>query len=73
MGSVAGNHIHIEDSSVSKRHCAIRVDESALRYELADLGSTNGTFVNERKSSKCFLKDGDEIRVGNTKMVFHLK
>ena len=73
IGSIAGNDIQIEDSSVSKRHCAIRVDEAALRYELADLGSTNGTFVNERKSGKCFLKDGDEIRVGTTKMVFHLK
>jgi hypothetical protein len=73
FGSMAGNHVVLQDQAVSKRHCAIRIDEEKLRYELADLGSTNGTFANDQKVTKCFLKDGDVIRVGTTKMAFHLK
>ena len=73
FGSIAGNHVVLQDPGVSKRHCAIRIDEEKLRYELADLGSTNGTFVNEQKVTKCFLKDGDVIGLGKTKLAFHLK
>jgi len=73
FGSIAGNHVVLQDPGVSKRHCAIRIDDEKLRYELADLGSTNGTFVNEQKITKCFLKDGDLIGLGKTKMAFHLK
>ena len=71
IGSIDGNSIIIEDGSVSKRHAGIKIDD--LRYELADFGSTNGVFVNGRKVSKQFLKDGDEIRIGNSEMVFSLK
>ena len=71
IGSMAGSQVQIMDEGVSRRHAAIRVEE--MRYEIADLGSTNGTFVNDHKITKAFLKDGDLIRVGNTVMKFHLK
>ncbi|GMV40694.1 MAG: hypothetical protein AMXMBFR64_24100 [Myxococcales bacterium] len=71
IGSMEGNSIVIDDSSVSRRHAGIKIED--LRYELADLGSTNGVLVNGRKITKQFLKDGDEIRIGNSEMVFLLK
>lgn len=71
IGSMEGNSIVIDDASVSRRHAGIKIED--LRYELADLGSTNGVLVNGRKISKQFLKDGDEIRIGNSEMVFLLK
>ena len=71
IGSMDGNTFVIDDSSVSRRHAGIKIED--LRYELADLGSTNGVLVNGRKISKQFLKDGDEIRIGNSEMVFLLK
>ena len=71
IGSIDGNDIVIYDDSVSKRHAGIKIEE--MRYELADFGSTNGTWVNGRKINKQFLKDGDEIRIGNTEVVFSLK
>jgi hypothetical protein len=71
IGSMSGNVFQLQDGAVSKRHCAIRVDD--MRYELADLGSTNGTFVNSMKITKSFLKDGDEIRIGGCTFTFHLK
>jgi pSer/pThr/pTyr-binding forkhead associated (FHA) protein len=38
---------------------------------LVDLGSTNGTFVNERRIQQHTLRDGDAIRIGRSTMRFH--
>lgn len=71
IGSLDGNHIVLYDESVSKRHAGIRIED--MRYELADFGSTNHTWVNGRKINKQFLRDGDEIRVGSVELEFRLK
>ncbi|MCB9728354.1 MAG: FHA domain-containing protein [Deltaproteobacteria bacterium] len=71
IGSIAGNSIVLHDSGVSKRHAGIKVEE--MRFELADFGSTNGTLVNGTKITKQFLRDGDEIRLGETVLRFALK
>ncbi|MCA9519700.1 MAG: FHA domain-containing protein [Myxococcales bacterium] len=71
IGSMDGNNIVLNDSSVSKRHAGIKIEDK--RYELADFGSTNSTFINGRKINKQFLRDGDKIRFGDTEMVFHLQ
>ena len=39
-------------------------------FELADLGSTNGVYVNGHKVPKKTLVPGDIVRVGNTEMRF---
>jgi pSer/pThr/pTyr-binding forkhead associated (FHA) protein len=68
IGSVAGATVVLADPAVSRKHAAIRkVDGS---YELADLGSTNGVYVNGHKVPKKTLEIGDIIRVGNTEAVF---
>jgi FHA domain-containing protein len=68
IGSVAGNTVVLADPAVSRKHAGIRkVDGS---YELADLGSTNGVYVNGQKVPKKTLEPGDIIRVGNTEAVF---
>src|SRR5215211_9209417 len=49
--------------AISRRHCAIIHRESG--YTVRDLGSRNGTHVNDEKiSAEVPLKDGDELRVG---------
>ncbi len=68
IGSVAGNTVVVADPAVSKKHAGIRKLESD--YELADLGSTNGVYVNGQKVPKKTLAPGDIIRVGNTEAVF---
>jgi hypothetical protein len=68
LGSVAGNTIVLADPAVSKRHVGIRKAEG--QYEVADLGSTNGIYVNGHKVPKKSLEPGDIVRVGNTEMVF---
>ncbi|MFT7621521.1 MAG: hypothetical protein ACI9WU_000685 [Myxococcota bacterium] len=71
IGSIDGNHVVLHGEGVSKRHAGIKIEE--MRYELADFGSTNGTWVNGRKINKQFLRDGDEIRIGSIEIEFTLK
>jgi two-component system cell cycle response regulator len=55
--------ILIDDHSVSRKHA--RIDPTPEGYFASDLGSTNGTFVNDEPCQRCTLKDGDYLRVGN--------
>jgi hypothetical protein len=68
IGSVAGNTVVLADPAVSRKHAGIRKVDG--NYELADLGSTNGVYVNGHKVPKKTLEVGDIIRVGNTEAVF---
>jgi pSer/pThr/pTyr-binding forkhead associated (FHA) protein len=68
LGSVAGNTVVLADPAVSRKHAGIRRVDGG--YELADLGSTNGIYVNGRKTPKKMLDQGDIIRIGNTEAVF---
>jgi eukaryotic-like serine/threonine-protein kinase len=54
------------DRFVSRTHCL--VDIRPPRVIVTDLGSTNGTFVNERRVSHGDLSDGDVLRVGRTRI-----
>jgi len=68
LGSVAGNTVVLADPAVSRKHAGIRKVNGS--YELADLGSTNGIYVNGHKVPKKTLEPGDIIRVGNTEALF---
>lgn len=68
IGSVAGNTIVLADPAVSRKHVGIRQVNG--NYEFADLGSTNGVYVNGQKLAKKTLAQGDILRVGNTELVF---
>jgi hypothetical protein len=68
VGSVAGNTIVLSDPAVSRKHVGIR--RVGNLYELADLGSTNGVYVNGHRLPKKTLVSGDNLRVGNTEMIF---
>jgi pSer/pThr/pTyr-binding forkhead associated (FHA) protein len=70
IGSVAGNTIVLADPAVSRKHVGIR--RMGASFELADLGSTNGVYVNGYRMPKKLLISGDVLRVGNTEMVFRM-
>lgn len=53
-----------QDRNASRRHARIDVDASGVR--ITDLGSTNGTQVNDQPITQSPLKLGDRIRIGNT-------
>jgi putative nucleotidyltransferase with HDIG domain len=64
VGRVAQCEIHVEDQSVSRRHCTLAVHGSML--VVTDLDSANGTFLNERPVKSATARPGDVIRVGST-------
>lgn len=53
-----------EDSALSRDHFLIEI--SPPRCELRDLGSTNGTFVNDRQVERARLRSGDRIAAGQS-------
>jgi uncharacterized protein YkwD len=69
IGTHPANDVVLDDTTVSRRHATIT--RKASGFELADLGSTNGTFVNGRRlSGPAALKPGDEIKFGAVRMAF---
>jgi pSer/pThr/pTyr-binding forkhead associated (FHA) protein len=60
-----GCDVLVPDPEVSRMHAVLRVLDGRALIE--DLGSTNGTWVNERRASGPVALDaGDVVRVGNT-------
>jgi pSer/pThr/pTyr-binding forkhead associated (FHA) protein len=54
-----------DDPTVSTRHCEVGLDGAGIY--LQDLGSTNGSFVNNQRvagGSRARLSDGDIVRLG---------
>lgn len=54
--------VHLDDDSASRRHAVINRDSHG--YVLKDLGSTNGTYVNNERIKQHRLLAGDRIRIG---------
>jgi pSer/pThr/pTyr-binding forkhead associated (FHA) protein len=63
VGRSAGNGVRIEEDSISSRHAAFHYVRG--RWWLEDLGSTNGSYVNERRiTGRVALRDGDLVQIG---------
>lgn len=58
----------LPDPQVSARHATIQ--QTPQGYVLTDLGSKNGTFVNDRRVQQVLLRGGEHLRVGQTELVF---
>lgn len=68
IGKGGQAHLRLESDAVSKSHAIIEVLDSN-QVRITDLESTNGTKVNGEKVSQSMLRPGDEIMVGDTKLV----
>ena len=66
IGRSEEGEIVLVDPSVSRAHAVVEV--GAGRAFVRDLGSTNGTYLNGRRIEAESLRDGDELRFGNTRM-----
>ncbi len=71
IGRSKDNDIVLSDSRVSHYHAIIIEQEK--NYLLTDLGSHNGTKINEKFVNKSTLKHDDEIKIGNNKLTFLTK
>lgn len=69
MGRSPKSDIFLNDSFASHKHA--RITKAGDNYYLEDLGSTNGTFLDEEKIKKAVpLNLGDRIRIGKTILEF---
>ncbi len=68
----AGRHpdsdIFLDDVSVSRRHAEFR--RTARGFEVVDVGSLNGTYVNRETIDSSELSGGDEIQIGKFRLVY---
>jgi two-component system cell cycle response regulator len=55
--------IQVDRDSVSRRHA--RVTHMGTTWQVHDLGSTNGSYVNDNQISQFALRDGDLLKIGN--------
>ena len=63
-GRVMQTDIPLDDDAVSRKHA--RFAWTGSSYIVRDLGSTNGTFVNDVNVKERTLHDGDQIKIGRT-------
>ncbi len=73
IGRAPNNTLVLSDAKASSNHVEIRPE--GQYYSLVDLGSMNGTFVNEQQvysGAPRLLRPGDIIRIGDTKFTFEV-
>jgi two-component system, NtrC family, response regulator GlrR len=68
VGTNQGNDLVLTDPSVSRHHCVFSVQPRG--YQLADLGSTNGTTVAGLGVERVWLKPGAMVDLGQTRVRF---
>ena len=72
IGRNEGLEVTIPDTLISRRHARISLRED--QYFIEDLLSANGTLVNgKRLTTAQILKDGDQISIGDTTLLFQLR
>ena len=68
VGRCPPSTILLPDELVSPQHCRLFLAETGGRYWFEDLGSLNGTWLNARQIRRAVARDGDELRVGGTRL-----
>ncbi|MEK7469035.1 MAG: GGDEF domain-containing protein [Planctomycetota bacterium] len=68
IGRDAECGVVLEDTDVSRRHASIELKDDA--YILKDLGSRNGTTVNDHRVTEAPLQSGDRIGIGRVILKF---
>ena len=71
--TTAGRHpeadIFLDDVTVSRRHAEFRKNDDG-KFEVVDVGSLNGTYVNREPRNSQVLEVGDENQIGKFRLVF---
>jgi pSer/pThr/pTyr-binding forkhead associated (FHA) protein len=62
IGRSRTNTISIASKAVSRNH--VRIELTRDGWSIADLGSLNGTYVNDIRITSAFISDGDKVTVG---------
>ncbi len=73
IGRLASAHLKLDDPKVARIHAVIEASSGGDGYSIIDMGSTDGTFVNGERVSKEKLADGDEVQVGDCKLIVSIE
>ena len=68
IGRHADSDIALDDITVSRRHCEISHEDQ--RFVVRDVGSLNGTYVNQKRVDVVELTQGDDLQIGKFHLVF---
>ncbi|GGD25180.1 FHA domain-containing protein [Nocardioides daphniae] len=68
VGRHPDSSIFLDDVTVSRRHAEFRRNGSS--FDVTDVGSLNGTYVNRDRIDAVSLTDGDEVQIGKYRLVF---
>jgi two-component system cell cycle response regulator len=68
IGRSSNAGLQLDMDNVSRSHASVA--RTPLGWVLKDLGSTNGTFVNDAPVREHILRDGDQIRIGRAMLKF---
>lgn len=68
LGRLPESDVVVSDPGASRQHA--RISNSNGEFVLDDLGSTNGTLVNDEAVRERVLGDGDRITIGETVLEF---
>jgi hypothetical protein len=72
--TTAGRHpdadIFLDDVTVSRRHVEFR--RTPRGFEVVDMNSLNGTYVNHDRVDSVELKSGSEVQIGKFRLTFYL-
>lgn len=68
IGRSSAATFQVNDASVSGKHCMIRRDDG--RFTVYDLGSTNGTRLNNVSIKEYRLNPKDILAIGSVEMIF---
>ena len=68
VGRHPDSDIFLDDITVSRRHAEFV--HSGGAYQVRDVGSLNGTYLNRERIDDASLHSGDEVQIGKFKLVF---
>jgi hypothetical protein len=68
IGRHSNNHLTIDDPRVSRQHAQIRVLNG--RFEIFDLDSTGGTYINQKRIKQSLLRSGDVISLAGVNLIY---
>ena len=67
LGRAADNDLTLSDKKASRHHAILQ--RQSVVYQIIDLNSGNGTYVNEKRiTDPTLLKNGDIVLIGDTKL-----
>lgn len=69
VGRDTRSEIFLDDVTVSRKHAEFR--RVADGFEVRDVGSLNGTYVNRERIEGGALRSGDEVQIGKFRLTFH--